>query len=240
MRRDVSTELYAERSRRRHKRRALLLQTQSGERQRSLAQKRCLVQPMKHRLCSKCTRHGETDTALAVSLYVSILDRLVHLRPTLDETNYKYQSVISIRCTERTLWERTTRTGRPFWQDSSNALFIRSNFWSKDCTCGHRFDSNKFGEARRRGSTHGLGSGVTLCRQSHPAAAGGMAVPAALSPSATQAALEPFAIVHAGLEHAALLSRLALEVRLLPLRSRPPLPVYRKYSPWSRSSSYLH
>ena len=34
-----------------------------------------------------------------------------------------------------TLWERTTRTGIPFWHDSNSALFIFSNFWSKDCTC---------------------------------------------------------------------------------------------------------
>ena len=32
----------------------------------------------------------------------------------------------------------------------------------------------------------------------------------------------------------------ALLVRLLPLRSRPPLPVYRNHSPSSLSSSYLH
>ena len=34
-----------------------------------------------------------------------------------------------------TLWERTTRTGIPFWHDSNSALFMFSNFWSKDCTC---------------------------------------------------------------------------------------------------------
>jgi len=32
------------------------------------------------------------------------------------------------------LAERTTRTGRPFWQDVSSALFILSNVWSNDCT----------------------------------------------------------------------------------------------------------
>lgn len=35
-----------------------------------------------------------------------------------------------------TLWERTTRTGSPFWQDTSSALLELSNFWSNDCTCG--------------------------------------------------------------------------------------------------------
>ena len=58
-----------------------------------------------------------------------------------------------------------TRTGRPFSQDSSSALFILSNVWSKDWI---------------------------------------------------------------------------LVTRLLPDRSRPPLPVYRNHSPSSRSSSYLH
>ena len=63
-----------------------------------------------------------------------------------------------------TLWERTTRTGRPISQDSSSALFILSKVWSKDWT---------------------------------------------------------------------------LVTRLLPDRSRPPLPVYRNHSPSSLSSSYL-
>lgn len=34
-----------------------------------------------------------------------------------------------------TLWERTTRTGSPFWQDTSSALLELSNFWSNDWTC---------------------------------------------------------------------------------------------------------
>ena len=36
----------------------------------------------------------------------------------------------------QTLCERTTRTGSPFWQETSSALFILSKVWSKDCTCG--------------------------------------------------------------------------------------------------------
>ena len=35
------------------------------------------------------------------------------------------------------LKERTTRTGRPFMQDSFSALFMFSNSWSKLCTCAH-------------------------------------------------------------------------------------------------------
>lgn len=36
-----------------------------------------------------------------------------------------------------TLWERTTLTGNPFWQEMSNALLLLSNFWSNDCSCSN-------------------------------------------------------------------------------------------------------
>lgn len=62
----------------------------------------------------------------------------------------------------RALWERTTRTGKPFKQETLSARLDLSKVWPKDCV---------------------------------------------------------------------------LLVRLLPLRSRPPLPVYRNHSPMSLSSS---
>lgn len=37
-----------------------------------------------------------------------------------------------------TLCDLTTRTGRPFWQETSRALFIFSKVWSKDWTCERR------------------------------------------------------------------------------------------------------
>jgi len=82
----------------------------------------------------------------------------------LPSTQTCYLCTAAAGAGRRALAERTTRTGRPFWQDVSSALFILSNVWSNDCT---------------------------------------------------------------------------LLTRLLPDRSRPPLPVYRNHSPSSRSSSYL-
>ena len=34
-----------------------------------------------------------------------------------------------------TLCDRTTRTGSPFWHEICSALFMFSNFWSKDWVC---------------------------------------------------------------------------------------------------------